>query len=137
MDTTTPAQELDLEAKRMLSPEEERLVTIKEAEAAGERIGLENNQVRISGGEILTFGEHSVFDQLEIGKEAGMPLQQLIARDPFRYTALALWRSAVVGGFDKPFDEFAKKLTTTKFKESLAVAKPFLGKGSASERSET
>ncbi|NQU47018.1 MAG: hypothetical protein HQ519_00080 [Planctomycetes bacterium] len=105
-----------------------REANLKAAVDAGQREGLQDNQVRLPGGEILTFGELCVFDQLEMSKEAGMPLQELVVRDSFRYSALAAWRSAVAGGYDMPFTAFSKLLTMAKFNEVLAVAQPFLGK---------
>lgn len=108
---------------------------VEAAAAAGRRDGLKDNQVRVKGDLVLTFGELTVFDHIELEREAGQPAAQLYKANPQRYGLLVSWRSAVAGGYEVPFTEFAKQIPINQMAELTHVAMATVGKsGSPPEK---
>lgn len=68
--------------------------------------------VKLRNGTELVFGRLRASDCIEVEQELGAPLSE-VGKSGLRGMLLLAWRSAVAGGFDKPFKAFASLIDMT------------------------
>lgn len=100
----------------------------------GYREGLEPDQFRLDDDRVVRFATMTLWDTLEIQKEAKMPVDKLMGHSQLQFICLAAWRCAVRGGFEMPFADFARNVEYHRLPELGAVLKPFLGKAQSPAR---